>query len=604
MNPRVTAILAGVLAVLIGVYFWTERAGERREKAEEERARVVRIDAKKVVALDLEQAGAADSKAGKKAQEISLHKQEGIWRVTKPLALRADETAVQELLASLGEIRRERVIEESAKDLSAFGLKPAQLTVRYELEGGEKGKLLFGETSPSGEGVYTAVEGSNTVYLLPTTARSRFEKKLYDVRDKAVLRRPRADIAQIAFERDGQRYALQKKGKEAWEMVEPVKAKGDIEAVSRTLDLLLSGKAQRFLSETPTKEELSGFGLEPSRVRVTLAGADGKNPDVFLIGKQDEKTKDYYARKEGGGPVFQLERFSVEDLPKNPLEARNRRIVEFEKEAVEKIELEGPKGQLVVRKAGKDDWEVESDGEKLKGNDRRISDMLWDIKYAKIAGFFDNAPSPPDPKGMEPNTRKVSLYVEGKKEPLRFFVGQQGPPDPKAKDKEDQERWYARRANGGPVFLLTRDTVNRLTKGVWDLQERKALSFQYNDVERLRFVYPEGAVDLVKEGRRWRMLRPLDEIAVSDKVDFILNEIYFLEFDSIAKEKAPDFSKPDLALEVYLRGDKKLPALRFVHDKKAKRVYVKRETGKTVYAVEPRFLENVPKGYKGFLAKG
>ncbi|MEE8110012.1 MAG: DUF4340 domain-containing protein [bacterium] len=611
MSFRLTAILAGVLAVLIGVYFWAGRVGEKRRKAEEEKAHVVRIDAKKVVAIDLVQAvkqkQAAKAKPAKaseqKPREISLRKKDGTWRVMKPLALRADEDSVKDLLASLEEIKRDRVIDESAKDLSAFGLKPAKVTVRYELEGGGKGKILFGEASPSGEGVYMAVEGSRRVYLLPSTARRRFEKRLRDVRDKTILRRPRGEIAQITFERGGKRFALHKKGKEAWDLVEPIQAKGDIEAVNRTLELLLSGKAQRFLAETPTDADLSKYGLAPPRIRVTLAGAEGKNPDVFLIGKQDKGTKGHYARKEGTGPVFELERFSVDDLPKGPLEARTRRIFEFEKEAVEKIELEGPKGKWVIRMAEKDEWEVEGDGLRQKGNDRRISDMLWDIKYAKIAAFFDDPSQVPDPKGMEPVTRKVALRIKGKEKPLRFSVGQQGPSDPSQKDKEDQERWYARREADGAVFLLTRDTVDRISKGIWDLQERKAYSFKYNDVKGLRFGYPGGTVDLVKEGRRWRMMKPLDEIAVGDKLDFILNEIYFLEFIEVSEGEGPDFSKPDLVLDVTLREDKKLPTLRFVHDKKAKKLHVRRGEEKRFYTVEVRFLENVPKSYKGFLAK-
>jgi hypothetical protein len=606
LNPRVTAILVGVLAILIGVYFWAGQVGEERRKAEEEKARVVRIDPKKVVAVNLKKAAPSDKKEQKNGQgkEISLRKEDGIWRVTKPLALRADTDAVQDLLSSMDSITRNRVIDEAAKDLSAFGLQPAKMTVQYELEDGNKGALLFGETSPSGEGVYMAVEGSQTVYLLSATARQRFEKGLYTVRDKTVLRRPRGEIAQIAFERDGKRFVLQKKEGDAWDMVEPVKAKGDVEAVNRTLELLLGGKVQRFVVENPTQEDLSKFGITEPMARITLAEADGKNPSVFRIGKQNEKSKGYYVRREGAGPVMELERFSVDDLPKRSLEARNRRIVEFEKEAVEKIELDSPKGKLTIRKVGKDDWEIEGDDGKRRGNDRRISDMLWDIKYAKISAFFDGPNESPDPKATEETTRKVALYIQGQENPLRFTVGQRGPSDPSAKDKEDQERWYAKRTEDGTVSLLTQDTVGRITKTVWDLQERKALSFEYNDVEKARFVYPKEAVDLIKEGRRWRMIKPLDEIAVGDKVDFLINEVYFLELESVAEKDIPDFSKPDLVVELDLRGDKKLPALRFILDAKAKKAYVRRGDEKTVYTVDPRFLENVPKTHKGFLAKG
>ena len=601
MNTRLTSILALVLAALVVAYFWLSKAGEERKKAEEEKAKVVKIDPKKVVAFDLLRAKPQD----KRDAEFSLVKKDGVWRLTKPLALRADEGAVRDILSGLEGMIRNRVITDAAKDLAAFGLKPPQLTVRYELEGGGKGRILFGQTSPSGEGVYMAIDGSKTVYLLSTRARSPFEKTLHAVRDKTLLRRPRNKIAQITFERDGGRFVLKKNEKGKWALVEPIKARGNIEGVNYALGLILDGKAQKFIVENPTADDLKRFGLASPKVRLTLAEAGGKNPDVFLIGSQEEKSKNYYARQEDRGPIFQLERFSVEDLPKKPLAARNRRIIEFEKEAVVRIELESPQGKVTIRQTDgkKDEWEVEGDGLKLAGNDRRISDMLWDIKYAKIAEFFADPAKQPNATLVDRTTRKVALHIKGKEKPLRFTIGRQGPSDPTQKDKEDQERWYARRTDDGTVFLLTRDTVDRVSKGVWDLQERKALKFPYNKVAKLGFGYPDGAVELVKEGRRWRMMKPLDEIAVGDKLDFILNEINFLEFEEIVKEKKPDFSKPDLVVDVFLKDGKKLPTLRFVRNAKEKKAYVRRGDEPRVYAIEDRFIDNVPKSYKGFLSK-
>jgi hypothetical protein len=298
-----------------------------------------------------------------------------------------------------------------------------------------------------------------------------------------------------------------------------------------------------------------------------------------------------------------LERFSVDDLPKSPLEARNRRIYEFEKEAVEKIELDNSEGKVVIRKTGKDEWEVEGNDAKLPGNDRRISDMLWDIKYLKIAKFFDDPAAQPNVTLVDRTTRKVALHIQGMKEPLRFSVGQQGPSDLTQKDKEDQERWYAKRPDGTAPFLLTRDTVDRISKGVWDFQERKALLFEYNAVGKIRFGYPNAVVELTKEGRRWRMRKPLDEIAVGDKMDFIVNEIYLMEFETVAKENIPDFSKPDLVVDVTLKDGKSLPTLRLVRDAKAQIAYVRRGEEKAIYTIEDRFIDNVPKGFKGFLSK-
>ena len=68
MNTRLTAILAIVLAALVVAYFWLGKAGEERRKAEEEKAKVVKIDPTKVVALGLLRAKPKD----KRDAEFSL----------------------------------------------------------------------------------------------------------------------------------------------------------------------------------------------------------------------------------------------------------------------------------------------------------------------------------------------------------------------------------------------------------------------------------------------------------------------------------------------------------------------------------------------------
>ena len=230
--------------------------------------------------------------------------------------------------------------------------------------------------------------------------------------------------------------------------------------------------------------------------------------------------------------------------------------------------------------------------------------MLWDIKYAKIAHFYDDSSDLPNLSLVDTTTRTVTLYIKDQEDkPLRFTVGQKGPSDPTQKDAEDQERWYARRDSDGKIFLLARDTVDRISKEVWDFQERKALEFGYHDIGKLEFIYKKEEVEIVREGRRWRMIKPLDEIAVGNKVDFIVNEIYSLEFENVAKDKKPNFTGADLGLRVTLNDGQKLPLLQLVRDKKRKIAYIRRGEESRVYEIEDRFLDNVPKSHKGFLSK-
>ena len=54
---------------------------------------------------------------------------------------------------------------------------------------------------------------------------------------------------------------------------DPIKARGNIESVNYALGLILDGKAQKFIVENPTADDLKRYGLASPKVRLTLAEA-------------------------------------------------------------------------------------------------------------------------------------------------------------------------------------------------------------------------------------------------------------------------------------------------------------------------------------------
>lgn len=578
MSPKRTLFLVIVLAFLVGVYYYLDLGARKRQQAEEAEARIVKLEPAKVTSLEVRRG----------EERIKLEKEAGSWKVTAPISTGGDGEAIRSFLETLQEVKRESLVVDKAPDLKDFGLKPSRLSIHFEMEGGKGSVLHLGDDNPAGSGVYASLDDSPRVFLLPAGARERVGRSLYDLRDKGLIKVRRQEIRQIALERPGETFTLEK-GERGWEMTSPAKALADTSVVDRTLDAFLTGRAQSFAEEDP--KELKRYGLDSPDIRLSFAKEGGKEPVTFLIGKKVDGDKGYYARRGASGPVFVLERWTVEDLPKKALEARDRRIFDFEKEAVSQVEIKGPKGEVLAKKVKKDEWEVQGD-DRLKGSERRISDLLWDIKYAKIAGFFDDPASRPDPKGVAEPTRTVTLTVEGKKDPLRFFVGQQVP---------GQENWYAKRATDDEIFLLSKDTVDRASKTAFDLQERKVLTFAYPDIEKMKVTYPKETVTLLKKGRRWWMEEPLKEIAVADRVDFLLNELYFLEFDDLAPPGKVDFNTPDVLVSLSQGPKGELPSLRFVYDPKEKKLYVRRGEEKTAYTLEVRFFEQLPKSHLGFL---
>ncbi len=444
MSFRRTIFLAVTLVLLAVASYYLKVTGPREhQQIEEAEAHLLRLEPAQVTSIELRRG----------EERIALRKEAGAWKMTEPISTAGDEDAVQYLLERLQELKQERVVSDEAV-LGDFGLRPSKLSVHVEM-GGEKGVLHLGDDNPTGSGVYASVDESSQVFLLEAGARERLGRSRYDLRDKELLKISRPQVRHLVIERSGERIAL-KKGEEGWELTVPVKTLADADVVDRTLDAFLRGKAQSFPEEDP--RDLEQYGLAPPDIRLTFAKEAGKEPVIFLIGKPAEDG--YYARRGTSGPVFTLERWRVEDLPKETLEVRDRKIFDFEKEAVVQVEIQGPDGEVVAKKK-EDEWRIEGP-DTLKGSEQRISDLLWDIKFAKIAGFFDDPAERPDPKVLADPTRRISLTVEGKEDPLRFFIGQQ---------VAGQENWYAKRATDEEIFLLSSDTVELVTKTVFDLQE-------------------------------------------------------------------------------------------------------------------------------------
>lgn len=100
------------------------------------------------------------------AGTIELDSAGGLWEIVKPAVLKVKQSAMNDLLYSLGNLASERVIEESPKDLSIYGLLPPQVTVRVTLASGEVREIYLGDMTPAGDSYYLMVMGDPRVFTV------------------------------------------------------------------------------------------------------------------------------------------------------------------------------------------------------------------------------------------------------------------------------------------------------------------------------------------------------------------------------------------------------------------------------------------------------
>ena len=123
-------------------YFLIDLPSEQRKQEEKDRA-------EKVILFDSENVKAISFIKG----EISIKlKRLGIdkWQMTAPVNANGDAPAVSDFLSFLNNLTFTRVVEESPKNFSTFGLDTPNLKVILSMNDGKTKGIRVGENHPMG----------------------------------------------------------------------------------------------------------------------------------------------------------------------------------------------------------------------------------------------------------------------------------------------------------------------------------------------------------------------------------------------------------------------------------------------------------------------
>src|SRR5579862_6270906 len=123
----------------------------------------------------------------KGSDETDLEKANGKWRITAPKPYAADQDPTNQLIASAASVSSDRVVEDKATNLAAYGLNAPTLEVDITGKGGKVSKLKFGDDTPTNSGSYAMLEGDPRVFTVASYVKSGLDKSVNDLRDKRLL---------------------------------------------------------------------------------------------------------------------------------------------------------------------------------------------------------------------------------------------------------------------------------------------------------------------------------------------------------------------------------------------------------------------------------
>jgi hypothetical protein len=281
---------------------------------------------KKVFAYDVEKINQMQIRSS--GGDVTALKKEanGVWTLVKPAETAADANVMTEIVASLATLDEDRVVEENAADLKIYGLAEPRIDITFNVEGEkEQKRILFGDTNPTGVGMYAKLPGDSRVFIVANALETTLNRSTFDLRDKTALVFEQDKVDAIDLVSSARTIRLEKTGQD-WKLVKPVQAPADLISVQGLLGQLHSARMVALRDQAEDLKDLRQYGLDKPEIVATL-GMGTSKVTLELGGKTD--AADVWARDPSKPAVFSVGGGLAGELRKTAADLRRKEAFEF-----------------------------------------------------------------------------------------------------------------------------------------------------------------------------------------------------------------------------------------------------------------------------------
>jgi hypothetical protein len=375
------------------------------------------------------------------ADEVILEKSAaGKWQITFPKQYGADQDAANQLASAVGTITSDKLIDDKASDLSAFGLKAPNIEIDLTTKKGATKRLRIGDDAPANGGTYISLDGDPRVFTVASYTKTSLDKSLNDLRDKRLLTFEQDKLSRVELIAKKQDIEFGR-DKDQWQIVKPKPLRADGLQVEELIRKVKDAKLDLTVSEEDAKKAASTFnsGNPVATVKMT----DPSGAQQLEVRKVKD---DYYAKSSAVDGVHKVTSDLATGLDKGVDDFRNKKLFDFGFNDPNKIEMHDNGKTYAFEKKG-EDWL--SGGKKVDSTSvQSFVDKLRDLAVSKFidSGTF-GAPS-----------MDISVTSNNGKRVEKVLISKQG------------NDYIAERENEPALYGLDAKTVDDLSKAAGDVK--------------------------------------------------------------------------------------------------------------------------------------
>jgi hypothetical protein len=263
-----------------------------------------------------------------------------------------------------------------------------------------------------------------------------------------------------------------------WRIAEPEPGDADQTEVSSLTTNLTNLEVNRVIEDNAA--DLAKYGLAAPRIKVAYKAEGGATGEIHL-GEKTATQSDLYAVKAGEKRVFLVSAFQETTFAKKPFDLRDKRILNFERDKVDTVEIAQGTSSIQLARSGSD-WTVKQPVQ-AAGDYSAVEGLLTRLASANMTKLVDGT----DLASYGLDKPQATVTVGAGSSRAVLAIG-----------KEEDGAVYARDQGRGLVFTVDPTLAADLKKPVDDYRDKEIFKFRNFNVSGLRITRGSETIEFQK----------------------------------------------------------------------------------------------------------
>ena len=520
MKSRTTIILVVLALAISGFVYWDSKKGTSTEDAEQKAKKLLDVKGADAVRLELVSSN----------QTIVVEKAKEHWEIRQPLAVRADDNAVNSIFDQLEFAQRERTFNEkelAGNALAGFGLTAPRLRLTFRDKKGER-TVLFGSETPTKEAVYVQIQGQKTACLVGKQLFERANASLDSLRNRTVMDVPGTAATRIEIKVADRlielaRNAPKTNAEPRWAVVKPFQARADQQKVGDLLSNASGLRVQDFVSEDA--KEVRTYQLDDPRCELTVWTGD--KGQTLLIGRSPTNdTSKVYAKLKSADAIFTVPVDNAKKFELQFNDLRDPRVLTFNEADVRRIEVTSGAGKVTLTQTGRL-WNV-TGTVSIAAEETVVQELLRRLSEITTTQFVTDVATDLGKYGLATPSMALTLQGEGTNVLAQLLVGA---PDAKGTGR------YIKRGDEPFIYGVANNLAASIPTTRLAYRTRRIADLKVDQITKLS-VEKAGSKAIFQRGadKKWKMTEPAQGVLNLDRLQQVLDVIGFLQADEILRE--------------------------------------------------------------------